>query len=373
MNLKTAAARLSIHYQTAYKLVRSGSLAAVKIGGSYEISEAALERYRAYRDALLREAAAIAPSSAPLAGPKDRRAAIDEVRTVAESSTTSAAGVIETIVWVGAAVVGDVCTVRARTDDGFNIVAFHDLDPRRRAAVGAIVDGHGFGDAGPTGAATKVRASRQSLLVRHVRQDLLRASIDPVYRQFLDVVGSHSLVVAPVVVDGVVEATVTLNRAAPGAPYDEDDVAFAEAMAACLAHALRRSAAYREGWDRRRALVHRVEGRLRRDEPFSADGLLDDGRFAEIISNDDGAVALNDAAARLTGGEPSLLVDAIAARSASDGDRLERGDLEYHDEEHDLELRSGGTRRVIVHRGLVRDDGDRQRVLVVVAQDAPVP
>ena len=37
MNLKTAASKLSVHYQTAYKLVRSGSLAAVKIGGTYEI------------------------------------------------------------------------------------------------------------------------------------------------------------------------------------------------------------------------------------------------------------------------------------------------------------------------------------------------
>ena len=65
MNLKTAASRLSVHYQTAYKLVRSGSLAPVKIGGTYEISEAALERYRAEREALRSVAAAPRRESIP--------------------------------------------------------------------------------------------------------------------------------------------------------------------------------------------------------------------------------------------------------------------------------------------------------------------
>ena len=38
MNLKTAALRLGVHYQTAYRWVRSGQLVAVKVGAGYEIS-----------------------------------------------------------------------------------------------------------------------------------------------------------------------------------------------------------------------------------------------------------------------------------------------------------------------------------------------
>src|SRR6185295_4175556 len=52
MNLKEAARRLGVHYQTAYRWVRSGELVAVRIGARYEISDAAIERLRAQRRAL---------------------------------------------------------------------------------------------------------------------------------------------------------------------------------------------------------------------------------------------------------------------------------------------------------------------------------
>lgn len=47
MNLKQAAARLGVHYQTAYKWVRSGELSALRIGGRYEVSDAAITRFLA--------------------------------------------------------------------------------------------------------------------------------------------------------------------------------------------------------------------------------------------------------------------------------------------------------------------------------------
>ena len=49
MNLKTAARQLGVHYQTAYRWVRSGQLVAVKVGAGYEISDAALSRFQAQR------------------------------------------------------------------------------------------------------------------------------------------------------------------------------------------------------------------------------------------------------------------------------------------------------------------------------------
>lgn len=49
MDLHAAAASLDVHYQTAYRWIRNGSLPAVKVGSCYVISEADLSRFRAQR------------------------------------------------------------------------------------------------------------------------------------------------------------------------------------------------------------------------------------------------------------------------------------------------------------------------------------
>jgi MerR family transcriptional regulator, light-induced transcriptional regulator len=51
VDLQTAAARLGVHYQTAYRWVRDGSLPAMKRGTTYEISEGDLEEFRQRREA----------------------------------------------------------------------------------------------------------------------------------------------------------------------------------------------------------------------------------------------------------------------------------------------------------------------------------
>ena len=56
MNLKQAAARLGVHYQTAYRWVRSGDLAAVRVGARYEVSDAAIHQFVATRQSVLRQA-----------------------------------------------------------------------------------------------------------------------------------------------------------------------------------------------------------------------------------------------------------------------------------------------------------------------------
>src|SRR5581483_1204592 len=51
VDLQTAAARLGVHYQTAYRWVRDGSLPAVKRRGAYEVAERDVERFRSARAA----------------------------------------------------------------------------------------------------------------------------------------------------------------------------------------------------------------------------------------------------------------------------------------------------------------------------------
>ena len=60
MNLKTAARKLGVHYQTVYRLVRTGELPATKIGVSYDVSDAALDVFRS-RQARLASGARTAP------------------------------------------------------------------------------------------------------------------------------------------------------------------------------------------------------------------------------------------------------------------------------------------------------------------------
>jgi len=51
VDLRSAADRLGVHYQTAYRWVREGSLRAVKIGPSYDIADEEVERFAADRAA----------------------------------------------------------------------------------------------------------------------------------------------------------------------------------------------------------------------------------------------------------------------------------------------------------------------------------
>jgi excisionase family DNA binding protein len=370
MNLKTAASRLSIHYQTAYKLVRAGSLAAVKIGGTYEISEAALARYLAERDALRTGANAVRDE--PARALRDRAGGLEEVQAVAQHCTTSPRGVYETIAWVAAECVGDMCVVRARNGDGFEAVALHDADPRRRSVLASIVHGSGVADGGPSGVVSRVRESRRPLLLPHVPQDRLRASINPQHRQFLDHIGVHSLIAVPAVVDGEVTATITMSRNTPGAPYTPDDLDFATSLAAALRVALVRATAYQAGWQRRRDLLRAVEAHVRHGADDAAiRTVLHEGALAEIVHDLGGRVVANDVAARLAGGDATTLVGELIAADDPIASRLHSGELEYHDDERDITLADGSTQRIIVHRGLARDDAAQPRALVVVAQALP--
>jgi excisionase family DNA binding protein len=371
MNLKTAASRLSVHYQTAYKLVRSGALTAVKIGGTYEISEAALERYQAERAALRHIAAAEPQRAAAAVVNIGRDEVLADVRAVAESTTTTAQGTFDTIVREAAHAVGDTCSVRLIEGSRYKPVAWYTTDPSRRAALSAMINAFQSDD--PDSPLSEVNSTRRAVLVPHVPQDKMRASLLSEHRQFLDQIGLHSFVAAPAIVDGEIKAVVTLSRATPGAPYGQEDAEFAQALADLLALSLVREQIYRAGWERRGELVaalRRTTNGARTPEPF--DTVLHDGTMAEVIEKIDGTSIVNDAAARLTRGNVARLTRANAGDDTQAPDRFARGDLDFYDEERDVTLESGEVRRFVVHRGIVRDNGAEPLALVVIAQPAPL-
>ncbi|WP_341927544.1 cobalamin-dependent protein [Nocardioides psychrotolerans] len=61
VDLHAAAAELGVHYQTAYRWVRTGRLPAVKVAGRYQVDRSALERFAHDR---------AAPSAVPTPGPR---------------------------------------------------------------------------------------------------------------------------------------------------------------------------------------------------------------------------------------------------------------------------------------------------------------
>ena len=119
MNLKTAARRMGVHYQTAYRWVRSGELIAVKVGSGYDISEAALERFRAQRTALER-----LPSNTELGpnwtvgSPMSTSAALDVLERMNEKVTTDARPVVDRATRIVADVLGDAVITYLRDETG---------------------------------------------------------------------------------------------------------------------------------------------------------------------------------------------------------------------------------------------------------------
>ena len=117
MNLKQAAVELGVHYQTAYKWVRSGELPAVRIGTRYEVSPDAVEQFIANRRSMVHTADVVT---------SDRRRATDvhsedlleELEAMAADPIV-AIPAIEGFAARGAvSVLGDACIIRISARDG---------------------------------------------------------------------------------------------------------------------------------------------------------------------------------------------------------------------------------------------------------------
>src|SRR5262245_59952864 len=140
VNLKQAARRLGVHYQTAYKLVRSGRLAAVCIGARYEISEAAIEAYLAERQAMRR-----APAARPRTAAFPARPVTIEPFAAAEAALRSLTGnartVMELVAEALVAALGDLAVTRELSLDRttFLPAVIRHADPVHRATAAATV------------------------------------------------------------------------------------------------------------------------------------------------------------------------------------------------------------------------------------------
>lgn len=397
MNLKTAARRLGVHYQTAYKWVRRGDLVAVKVGLGYEISEAAVTRFQARRDALGR---VVLPADGPgaqveLPRVEPRVEALRVLDGMLAGVVLDARPVFETAVRHAAIALGDAAWVRFVSEDGewLEMGSVFHPDPARFALIGSLtVAGRQRAD---QGFAAIVLGSDRTLHLPHVPRDQARAVVVPEFHQYLEKVGVHSLIVAPVRAGGVAVGAFGVSRDQPGRPYTTEDREFVEALAQRVSDALDVSRRVEAGWRARAAAKTRIEATLASgpacahtagpDVPALADllGDLFSERDFGIVTLDPSCrfVTVSPRFAEMAGRSPEALAGQCPretmqpderAAAESDWDRLLAGELDFVDRERHALCVGGPEGHWIAHRAIVRyPDATPYCVIDVVTEAAP--
>jgi len=128
--------------------------------------------------------------------------------------------------------VGDMCSIRALSEDGQSLEqkgAVYHRDPTFLAALRELLllapQRVGEGISG------RVAASRQALLIPKTSTAAYAASTDPRYRPFLERLGVASAMTLPLLCRGKVVGVANLLRSSPDHPYTEDDLHFVQSVA----------------------------------------------------------------------------------------------------------------------------------------------
>ena len=230
MNLKAAAHELDVHYQTAYKWVRSGQLTAVRIGGRYDVSEAAIVRFRSGRAAALVEG-----DSQPRNRESDLTGddVLEELEAIAIDPIMERAAVAAFVARRGAASLGDACIIALVSTDGRQVThqSIEHPDSHRTAFLGAVsgMVGRDFAarpteDTGPLAQAFR---TGRAVRIPHVSQDVLRTETAPELRQFLHECPTRSALAAPITASGTPIGAIGFTRDTGDRPYSAADEEFA--------------------------------------------------------------------------------------------------------------------------------------------------
>lgn len=371
MNLKQAAARLGVHYQTAYRWVRSGDLAAVRVGARYEVSDAAIHQFVATRQSILRQAV-------PQPGPHTRASddpddVLQDLEAMAGDPLISVPALTAYAARRGREALGDLCLVAVtRPDGGIERAALDHPHADRAAFVASALSVTGPAPPRMGAVLAPVLAEGAVVRVPHVPQDQLRAGVRPELRQYLADHPVVGLLAAPIPVAGRVRGMVVFSRDTPADPYTAVDeefvVAFAERVGALVAAAFEIDAA----WTVREALADRFRAWLQRVAldatlaPDVAQAILDDDEaaLAVVVYGPEGRIlAVNRATQDAAGYDRSELVgrtyaDMVAPEDVSAEEdnfaRLASGELDYHDY-HANRRRSDGTAvDTALHRVAIR-------------------
>ncbi|HEX5613599.1 MAG TPA: GAF domain-containing protein [Acidimicrobiia bacterium] len=369
MNLKQAAARLGIHYQTAYKLIRSGALPSVRIGGTYDISEAALERYLVEREIVRRGHVGAMPAVPARAVETTPQAMLAGLAETTRATSLSAQAAFDATARGLARTVRDCASVWMATDEDdeeLHVVACDHWEPRRHSLISAytravpLSRGEGY-----TG---HVFATGRRIFAPHVPQNVLRAGTRPEFVQYLDELAIHSLIAVPVVVAGAVAGVVSVVRDYTSTPFAIEDLAAVQEAARLVGLAVERAALVRQGWRRRDDLLESLRLDLDPDDAVRPRSTV----LEMVLDPHLRVVAANDAAFELLGEHPTTVVQQLLTTGSSSdalplADRMLRGELDFHDDELVIERTSGERDHLLVQRGVARTPGSEAIGVVIVA------
>jgi excisionase family DNA binding protein len=320
MNLKEAARRLGVHYQTAYRWVRSGELVAVRIGSRYEVSDAAIERLRAQRRAL----------GTPHLDELPRRpdGLEDEISKMADGPMLDVEQAVVHLSRRIAESTGDLCVVAVLTEAGDQVEAASCFEPdsqRLPILAGAIAATMRMRapDEGPV---MRTVFEGNQLFVPHVPQELFREWLPREFHQQFDDVCIFGMIVAPMVHHGVAIGGVATMRERPDHPFTTEDADTVNRLATLSADVIvgaRQDRAARASLAR---VLTEVQGDVDRF------GILDAPR---VVGASTDALAIHDGADHPLAVTPAYaaIQDAVRARSTA---RLRSGELDYSsDVSHD--------------------------------------
>ncbi|MGZ6997911.1 MAG: excisionase family DNA-binding protein [Acidimicrobiia bacterium] len=221
MNLKEAANRLGVHYQTAYKWVRSGHLTAIRVGGRYEVSDAAIERFSARRAAACTDLEVRDREPEPIDVTAED--VLEELEAMAADPFVSTRSVARYAARRGAQLLGDLC-VFVCFDEGGNPrhMAVDHPNAAHAAFVTAVIDA--MGPASNTlGFAFSAFAEQRLIRLSHVPQDLLRDQIKPELRQHLSLNPIRCLLSVPIRSGHTTRGAITFARSSSDRPFTDEE------------------------------------------------------------------------------------------------------------------------------------------------------
>ncbi len=188
--------------------------------------------------------------------------------------------------------VGDMCAIRAITEDGQWLesagAVYHRHPELLQAARTAMLSGRQRVGEGLAG---RVAATGKPVLTSHVNTSELLATTDPKYRPVLELLNVTSVMTIPLLCRGKVVGVVNLLRSRPEQAYTPDDLHFVQSVGdhAALAIANARAhAAERAARDTAEIATHALRQAEARFARLSDSGLIGilvtdlDGRVSEI-------------------------------------------------------------------------------------------
>jgi PAS domain S-box-containing protein len=351
--------------------VRSGELAAIRVGARYEVSDAAIHQFVATRQSVLRQSE---PHDAGGFRPHDDPdVALQDLEAMASDTLISLPALTTFAARRGREALGDLCLVVIRSPDGaIERAAVDHVQAARAAFVAAALSILGPAPPRVGGLFEPVFSRGAVVRIPHVPQDRLRAGLQPELRQYLDDYPLLSMLAAPIRIDREVRGIVAFIRDTPMDPYTAEDEEFAVQLADRVGALVVAAGAIAQAWRVREDLAARLRTALTR---VPIGGSLDAETVRDVLDRADsplGAVVF-DRDGRIIGANRAMqdatgfTRDELLGHSFSDYvepeyreleernfARLASGELDYHDFPTGRRISSGEHLECALHRVALR-------------------